>query len=211
MSMKSLRRSGSCLFLIALLALASWPGVAATQDDPAKAAPLNAHMKRYGGGWECDRGYREVNAACAAVEVPANAHLADSSYGRGWECDRGYRRVNETCELVEVPPNAFLRSNGRDWECDRGHQNVDQSCVAIKLPAHAYLVDSSYGRGWECDRGYREIDNACAVVTVPPNAFLNSARLPARATISKSASLSVCETVPLISPFTPSACRSRSI
>ena len=46
MSIKSLRRTGSCRFLIALLALASWPDAAATQHDSAGAAPLHAHMKR---------------------------------------------------------------------------------------------------------------------------------------------------------------------
>jgi hypothetical protein len=85
MSIKSLRRTGSCRFLIALLALASWPGLAAAQDDSARAAPLNAHMKRYGGGWECDRGYQSVRRSCVAVAVPPNAYL-DSS-GRGWHCD----------------------------------------------------------------------------------------------------------------------------
>jgi hypothetical protein len=100
-------RNSSHTPLILMLAFALWPGIAAAQGDAA-AAPLNAHMKRYGSGWECDRGYREVNAACAAVEVPPNAYLADSSYGRGWECDRGYRQVNEGCTLVEVPPNAHL-------------------------------------------------------------------------------------------------------
>jgi hypothetical protein len=60
MSIKSLQRTGSCLFVIALLALASWPRPAATQDDSAGAAPPNAQMKRYGGGWECDRGYQNA-------------------------------------------------------------------------------------------------------------------------------------------------------
>jgi len=104
---------------ILVLAVALWPGIAAAQGDAA-TVPLNAEMTRHGSGWKCDRGYREVNAACAAVEVPPNAYLADSSYGRGWECDRGHRQVNEGCTLVEVPPNGFLSFSGRDWECDRG-------------------------------------------------------------------------------------------
>ena len=95
MSIQSLRRTGSCRFLIALLALASWPGVAATQDDSAGAAPLNAHMKRYGGGWECDRGYRSVRRSCLAFRVPMNAHLGYS--GSNWTCDPGYRQQGETC------------------------------------------------------------------------------------------------------------------
>jgi hypothetical protein len=35
--------------------------------------PENAHVKGYGTGWECNLGYREVNAGCAAIMVPANA------------------------------------------------------------------------------------------------------------------------------------------
>jgi hypothetical protein len=38
MSIQSLRRTESSRFLIALLALASWPGVAAAQDEFAGAA-----------------------------------------------------------------------------------------------------------------------------------------------------------------------------
>ena len=56
MSIKSLRRTGFCQFLIVFLALTAWPGVAASQDDSSKVAPQNAHTKRYGSGWECDRG-----------------------------------------------------------------------------------------------------------------------------------------------------------
>jgi hypothetical protein len=72
MSIQSLRRTGSCRFLIALLALGSWSGIAAAQDESAGTAPLNAHTKRYGHGWECDRGYRDLRRSCVAVEVPAN-------------------------------------------------------------------------------------------------------------------------------------------
>jgi hypothetical protein len=68
MSIQSLRRTASCRFLIALLALGSWPGIAAAQDEAADAAPLNAHMKRYGGGWECDRGYRDFRRSCVRGE-----------------------------------------------------------------------------------------------------------------------------------------------
>ena len=50
--------------LILLLVVALWPGLAAAQGDAAEP-PLNSHMKRYGGGWECDRGYREANEACS--------------------------------------------------------------------------------------------------------------------------------------------------
>ena len=54
MSIEPLRPTAFCLLSIVLLALTSWPGEAATQDATAEVLPQNAHMKRYGGGWECD-------------------------------------------------------------------------------------------------------------------------------------------------------------
>ena len=104
MSHDSRAKGTACRFLVALFALACWPGVAATQEDAAGAAPANAHMKRYGSGWECDRGYRKVRRSCVAVEVPANAYL--NVYGDSWECDRGYRKLGEACELIAVPDHA---------------------------------------------------------------------------------------------------------
>ena len=108
MSIKSLRRTGSCRFLIALLALASWPGVAATRDDSAGAVPLNSHTRRYGGGWECDRGYQSVGRSCVAVEVPPNAYLDPS--GNGWECNRGYREPRKPCKGTSICAHAPLAS-----------------------------------------------------------------------------------------------------
>jgi hypothetical protein len=141
MNIESLRRTGSGLFLIALLALASWPGVAATQDDSAQAVvPLNAHMRSHGGGWECDRGYRSVRGSCVAVEVPTNAYL--NSLGNGWDCNRGYRKANGACVKIEVPPHAFLGSRGSGWQCDRGYRGVDQSCITVEVPPNAHLADS---------------------------------------------------------------------
>lgn len=99
-SIESRRRAGSRGFLIALAALALWPSVAATQDESAGAAPPNAHMKRYGSGWECDRGYRRVDGACVAVEVPADAYLEPS--GLGWACNRGYRKVTGACAKIST-------------------------------------------------------------------------------------------------------------
>jgi hypothetical protein len=44
MSIESLRRAAFCPFLIVLVAVASWPGVAATEEDAAGAAPPNAYV-----------------------------------------------------------------------------------------------------------------------------------------------------------------------
>jgi hypothetical protein len=135
MNVRSLRRTGFWRFLIGLSALASWPGAAATSGDSAEVAPLNSHMKRSGGGWECDRGYRRVGLVCEGVEVPPNASL--DSFGLRWECDRGYRKADGVCAKLEVPPHAFLGSRGSEWECDRGYRRVDQSCAAIAVPENS--------------------------------------------------------------------------
>jgi hypothetical protein len=37
--------------------------------------PANSHAKQYGGGWECDWGYGNIDQLCVAVQVPPNAHL----------------------------------------------------------------------------------------------------------------------------------------
>ena len=94
MNIKSLRCTALCRLLIALLGLAFWPGTAEAEDVDA-ATPLNAHMKRYGGGRECDRGYRRVGRSCVALRVLMNAHLGYS--GNVWTYDPGYRQQGETC------------------------------------------------------------------------------------------------------------------
>ena len=78
--------------MVLFLALGS--SVAPAQDDPGEAPP-HAHLKRFGGGWECDRGYRKSADSCVTVKVPANAHL--NSSGRDWACDPGYRREGVNC------------------------------------------------------------------------------------------------------------------
>ena len=78
----------SVLYMVLLaLVLGSATAVVLAQTD----APMNARAKRYGDGWDCDRGYRKVSQSCVAVKVPTNARLDYS--GDGWECNRGYRRV----------------------------------------------------------------------------------------------------------------------
>ena len=130
MSIELLRRTGSRRFLIVLLTLTSWPGVAATRDDSARAAPLNAHMKRYGGGWECGRGYRRVDQSCVAIAVPENAHL-DSS-GDRWNCERGFRKAHRSCLAFRVPTNAHLGYSGTSWICDPGYRQRGEVCTPEK-------------------------------------------------------------------------------
>lgn len=146
--------------LILLAALAAAHDVVFAQRDSV-GMPENARAKSDGSGWECDRGYRELNGACAAVKAPANAYPTDTSYGRGWECDRGYREVDETCVAVKVPPNGYLAdsSYGLGWKCDRGYRAVDEACIALKLPDNAHIDYS--GNDWDCNRLYWKQQDSC--------------------------------------------------
>ena len=116
---QSRRPTRSYRFAIALLVLACWPGIGATNDDPAMVTPDNAHMNRYDSGWEGDRGFRKVDrSSCVAVAIPSNAYL--NAAGHEWKCDRGYRKADESCGRITVPMHAFLSAGGSEWQCDRG-------------------------------------------------------------------------------------------
>jgi hypothetical protein len=106
MRVRSLWRTTPCQILAILLVLAPCQAGAEPGDDVADAAPLHAHGKRYGAGWECDWGYGRSNQSCAVIKLPANAHL--TSIGRDWECDRGYRKADGACAQIKLPSNAFL-------------------------------------------------------------------------------------------------------
>ena len=132
MTPKCPTRAGALRFLTVMLVLALGLGATATQTDAAGAAPANAHMKRYGRDWECNRGYTKQAQSCVVIEVPANAHLDPN--GIGWTCNRGYEQADGRCSKVEVPANGFLSSRGNEWDCDRGYSKVDQSCIATAVP-----------------------------------------------------------------------------
>lgn len=116
------------LVLVALLA--STPVIALAQDSAA-GIPENAGARSDGSGWECDRGYRENDGSCAAVEVPANAYFVEASFGLGWKCDRGYRTVSEACVAVTVPKNAHLDYSGNDWDCNRPYRKDQDGCILL--------------------------------------------------------------------------------
>ena len=46
------------------------PADAISGEMPENAYPTN---KSYGPGWECERGFRQSNGACVALDVPAHA------------------------------------------------------------------------------------------------------------------------------------------
>ena len=132
-------QSAGKLILIALLIAAS--GLVNAQVSLVDA-PENASAKRYGAGWTCDRGYQEVDGACAAVKVPANAYPTNALYGSAWKCSRGFRKANEACLPIVVPPNAYLKFSGDEWKCHRGYRTVDETCIAIRVPVNGFLTRS---------------------------------------------------------------------
>ena len=157
--------------LVLLALLASAQGVVSAENDSPEL-PENARAKSYGSGWECERGYREANGACAAIGVPANAYLTNTSYGSGWECGRGYREDNGACAAVRVPANAYPTNtrSGNGWKCERGYRKVKGACPSIKVPPNAYLNNS--GDRWKCNRGYRAVDESCVAIKVQANGYL---------------------------------------
>ena len=165
-------RSMSICALIFLPLLAAAPGLIYAKGGSIEV-PENSTAKSYGGGWNCDKGYRESSGACVAVKVPANAYPTNKSFGRGWECNRGYQQINESCGPIKVLVNGYLDYSGDKWKCNRGFLMVDKTCVAIKVPANGYLNESSSRPGWKCERGYRADKEACVALKIPENAHIN--------------------------------------
>ncbi len=82
--------------------------------------PENAKANRYGGGWQCNPGFRRDGESCVAVKVPDNAYRTQGQYGSGWACKRGYRAEGERCVAV------------RDEDCQAATYcaQYDGACVA---------------------------------------------------------------------------------
>ncbi len=158
---------------ILLLALAMISSETAMTKERSTSIPRNAVEKSYGSGWECVRGYREIDGRCSLIQVPPNAFRPKSSYGPVWECRRGFVERDEKCVAINVPAHGYLVSYGDRWKCHRGYVQVKDDCLPVQVPANGYLADDSYGRGWACERGFAAKDEACIAVDVPKNAHLN--------------------------------------
>lgn len=145
-------------------------------QTPIASMPENAHLKKYGDGWECDLSFRISGDLCVAIAVPENAYPTNRAYGNGWNCHHGFVEAkNASCITVSVPAGGYLDQSGRGWDCLRGYTKIDDTCSQIALPAHAYLVDERYGPGWTCERGFTQTPDRCSAIIVPENAFLNTA------------------------------------
>lgn len=135
----------------------------------AQNIPTNAHKNPYGGGWECDRGFKQVGNECSRVSIPANASL--DILGHDWECNRGFKRSGNECTKVNIPQNAGLDILGHDWECNRGFRRVGNECSKVQVPSNAGL--DVLGHDWECNRGFKRSGNECVKLTLPANATLD--------------------------------------
>lgn len=157
--------------LVALSMAGTVPDAAAQTADVL--LPDHATARRYGGGWTCDRGYRQTGESCAAVVVPPNAYL--SPFGNDWECQRLFRKRDGACVAVVVPEHAYVDDDtyGRGWRCDQGFREASGACLAVQVPANAFAADSSFGSGWRCERGFRTVGERCESVAVPGNALLD--------------------------------------
>ncbi len=110
--------------------------------------PARAHLldSVHGFGWQCDRGFRQTQDQCVAIEVPANAYLVGS--GDDWKCERGFQRIDNQCSLIAVPANAYLDDRGGEWRCERGFRKQDAGCVAVRVPRQCVhrLHEETIGR-----------------------------------------------------------------
>jgi hypothetical protein len=162
--------------LVASLAM-PWSACAQNVSKPnvGKAIPANAQPKPYGSGWECNPGFRQDGAICAAVKLPEDAYLTGDTFGPGWACKRGFKLEGNGCTAVKLPAHAYLTdtSYSDDWECERGFRRTEAACVAMTVPKNAYLSDTSRSRGWDCERGFRAVGDACVAVKVPQNGYLS--------------------------------------
>lgn len=151
-----------CSISALLLALTILPVIESSTAfayDGSVNIPENAHAKRYGGGWECNYGYKEDNNTCRLIKIPSHAYL--NAYGSRWECDRGYRSSGRACVAIKVPVNGYLdnASYGPGWRCERGFRQTGDACEVVKVPKNAHI--SSSGNDWECNKPYLRDRNKC--------------------------------------------------
>ena len=129
----SLEQEGSTAFLAGRVRTPSpfeQPSTPAPQPAanpaPSPAIPENAELNA-AGHWVCNRGFRQLGAACVAIPIPENAKL-DSS-GQSWTCLRGFFRSGDGCLQIRIPANAELDNKGQGWRCNPGFRQIGNSCL----------------------------------------------------------------------------------
>ena len=165
----------------ALIAFAGGQGTPSFAQTAAQI-PANAHSKSFGGGWNCDLGYRRANGGCKGIVVPENAYPTSKSYGRGWECKHGHTESAEGCTPIQVPKNAYLTPTGARWACDRGFRRVEETCLRVQVPENGSRICRDFGPPDQALGARRRGARHCGLVGAAPGGTLvRSHTLPARA------------------------------
>ena len=92
--------------LVYLGLLMAAPGIVFARSSNVEV-PEHARAMEFGNGWKCGRGYREINGTCAAVKVPVNGYLTNTSFGRGWDCMRKFQAIDGACVAIQIPVNGY--------------------------------------------------------------------------------------------------------
>lgn len=135
----------------------------------------NAHKNPFGGGWECNRGFKQVGNECQKVQLPANAVL--DILGNDWECKRGFKRTGNECGKLTIPANASIDILGNDWICNKGFKRSASECQQMADGEKKSEADRDKAlrdeikrrqargaRGNHCDSEYRSGANVCVTV-----------------------------------------------
>lgn len=135
-------------------------GVAVAADQ----LPSNSHANPYGGGWQCNKGYRKSGAQCVAVQLPANAQL--NVFGNDWECQKGYRKSDAQCVpmtadelraqaereraiLLELQRRRAQGVSGED--CETEYKTGAEVCVSVTDASLDCTEDFSRNTYQGCD------------------------------------------------------------
>ena len=70
--------------------------------------PENAYLRASGYDWDCERGFRRTGKTCAAIDLPDNGYLTNTSLAGGWACQRGFTAEAGACRAIVVPENGYL-------------------------------------------------------------------------------------------------------
>jgi H+/Cl- antiporter ClcA len=68
------RSHHSVLVALSALVLITSGALSAAAQSTVALLPENAHTRSYGGGWQCDQGFRPADGACVEAVVPENAY-----------------------------------------------------------------------------------------------------------------------------------------
>jgi hypothetical protein len=147
--MRAIRSTISLSFLMCVLSHAS----------VAQQIPRNAHPNPYGGGWTCDRGFRNNNGQCVAVQLPQNAEL--DIYGSGWTCSYGFKQVGNECQKMSPAELAAYQKQIAEMQARR--RRVIGSSNTYTTGKGAEFSVAVRDADLNCNEGYSGAYDGCEV------------------------------------------------